>query len=146
LARETAEQKPVKVKVKTDIRDGQNKETFEFTTFGRYYTKAESSYLQYEEVLEEGTIKTIVKLSSKEALILRSGAINMRMVFRLHKRLRGSYRSPYGTLEVMTNTQRMEHFFNEEEMTGQLELLYDLTMQGAKTGTYHMIITFEEDN
>ncbi|MFE8701892.1 DUF1934 domain-containing protein [Cytobacillus sp. FJAT-54145] len=140
-----AEQKPVKIRVNSSIRNGDSKETFELTTFGRYYQKDDSFYLQYEEVMEEGTIKSIVKVSEKETLILRSGAIKMRMVFQMYKKLKGRYETPFGTMEVITHTNRLAHTFNEDSKKGNLDLLYDLNVQGAHAGTYHLEIHFEEE-
>lgn len=146
LSVKAAEQLPVKIKVKTDIRNGKEKETYELTTFGRYYKKGNTFYLQYEEVMEEqGTIKTIVKMSDADSLILRSGGIKMRLPFLMNKSLRGSYETPYGVLEMVTLTKRLEHFYNEEKGYGSFDILYELNMQGSKAGTYHMTIIFEED-
>jgi len=127
---------PVKIKVKTTIDE---QETFELTVFGRYYQKDQASFLQYEEVLEEGTVRTIVKVAKDEALILRGGAVKMRLPFRLHKKLRGSYEVPFGTFETLTMAKRIKH------TDGLIDILYDFTMQGSPTGTYHLEITFQED-
>jgi len=127
---------PVKIKVKTTIDE---QETFELTVFGRYYQKDQASFLQYEEVLEEGTVRTIVKVAKDEALILRGGAVKMRLPFRLHKTLRGSYEMPFGTFETLTMAKRIEH------TDGLIDILYDFTMQGSPAGTYHLEITFQED-
>ncbi|MDZ5471769.1 DUF1934 domain-containing protein [Bacillus sp. 31A1R] len=135
----------MKIKVHTSIRNGNEKETFELTTFGRYYEKNGSSFLQYEEVMEEGTIKSIVKVSEEEVLILRSGAVSMRMVFQKEKKLRGRYETPFGQMELTTRTKRLNHSYNEETNKGLVDLLYELNMQGSNAGTYHMEITFEEE-
>lgn len=140
-----AEQLPVKIKVKTDIRNGSSKDTFEFTAFGRYSQKENARYLQYDEVMEAGTVRTIVKISNQEGLILRSGAVKMRLSFNMNKRLRGSYTTPYGVFELVTLTKRFEHQFDENTRSGSIEILYDLKMQGAHSGTYHLAITFEEE-
>lgn len=140
-----AEQSPVKIKVKTDIRNGGSKDTFELTAFGRYYKKENARFLQYDEVMEAGTVKTIVKLSNQEGLILRSGAVKMRLPFKMNKRFKGSYTTPYGVFELVTLTKRFEHQFDEQTGSGTIEILYDLKMQGAHSGTYHLAITFEEE-
>ncbi|WP_244440886.1 DUF1934 domain-containing protein [Neobacillus jeddahensis] len=127
---------PVKIKVKTTINAD---ETFELMVSGRYSQKAGASFLQYEEVLEEGTVRTIVKVAAEEALILRGGAVKMRLPFRLHKRMRGSYEMPFGTFETMTMAKRIEH------TKGLIDILYDFNMQGSPGGTYHLEITFQED-
>ncbi|MEH7343257.1 DUF1934 domain-containing protein [Bacillus sp. JJ1532] len=140
-----AEQMPVKIKVKTDIRDGHSKDTFELIAFGRYYIKENARFLQYEEAMEEGMAKTIIKVSDKEGLIMRSGAVRMRLPFIMNKKLKGSYHTPYGVFEIETMTKRLDHQFNEQTGNGSIDLLYELKMQGASSGTYHLSITFEEE-
>ncbi|MDQ0271757.1 DUF1934 domain-containing protein [Cytobacillus purgationiresistens] len=135
----------VKIKVKTDIRNGKDKETFELTAFGRYYKKDTSRFLQYEEAMEDGKIKTIIKMSDNEALILRSGHIKMRLPLKMNKKLRGSYETPYGVFEMVTLAKRMVHIFEEESRAGSIDLMYEMKMQGSQTGTYHLAITFEEE-
>lgn len=139
------EQLPVKITVNTTIRNGQEKETYEFTTFGHYYKKTNAIFLRYEEYMEEGAIKTVVKISGQEGSILRNGAVNMRLPFYKNKSLTGSYESPYGILEMKTSTTRINHEFNEDVRKGEIDLLYDLKMQGSHAGTYHLSIHFEED-
>lgn len=134
------EQKPVKIKVNTTIWNNGEKETFELTTFGRYYEKSNSVFLRYDEVMEEGTVKSIVKVSENETLILRSGAINMRMVFEMNKKHVGRYETPFGTMGISTRTKRLSHSL--EPQAGAIDILYELHMQGALAGTYHMEITY----
>ncbi|MBU8881009.1 DUF1934 domain-containing protein [Bacillus sp. FJAT-29790] len=141
----SGEQVPVKIKVKTDIRDGSNKDTFELTAFGRYYIKENARFLQYDEVVEEGTAKTIIKMSDQEGLILRSGAVRMKLPFKMNKKLKGTYHTPYGVFDMDTLTKRLDHQFDEQTGFGSIDLLYELKMQGAQSGTYHLAITFEEE-
>jgi uncharacterized beta-barrel protein YwiB (DUF1934 family) len=145
LSNSPAEQTPVKIKVKTDIRSGGNKETFELTAFGRYYKKNGSRFLQYDEENEAGTVKTIVKMAEGEALILRSGAVKMRLPFRMNKRMRGSYEMPFGTMEMLTLTKGLSQTFEDGNGKGSFDLLYEMKMQGSQAGTYHLAITFEEE-
>lgn len=142
---EPADQIPVKVTVKTAIYSGSEKETFELTTFGRYYRKASSSYLQYDEVMEEGDVHTTVKISGNEVLILRSGAIKMRLHFLLNKKTPGNYKTPFGLLETSALTKRLDTDFSEEKQEGHVDLLYDMAIQGSNAGTYHMTINYKEE-
>ena len=127
---------PVKIKVKTTI---DQEDTFELSVFGQYYKKANASFLRYEEVMEEGRVRTIVKVSAAEALILRSGAVKMRLPFRLHTTVTGSYEMPFGRFETTTTTKKMK------QEDGLIEILYDFTMQGGSSGTYHLEISFQEE-
>lgn len=133
---------PVKINVKTTIDD---QEMFELTVFGRYFQKDQASYLQYEEVMEEGAVRTIVKAAptKDEALILRSGAVKMRLPFELGRKLRGSYEMPFGTFETTTKARKLDHSF--ENGSGQISILYDFAMQGTPAGTYHLEISFQEE-
>jgi uncharacterized beta-barrel protein YwiB (DUF1934 family) len=126
----------VKIKVKTTI---DQQDSFELTVFGRYYKKNSAAFLQYEEVTEEGSVRTIVKVAADEALILRSGAVKMRLPFRLGKKVSGSYEMPFGRFETTTAAKRIEH------SDGAIDILYDFSMQGSQAGTYHLEITFQED-
>ncbi|MCM3093943.1 MULTISPECIES: DUF1934 domain-containing protein [unclassified Cytobacillus] len=146
MSSRSAEQIPVKINVKTVIRKLGSKETFELTAFGRYYIKDSARFLQYDEVMEEGTVKTIIKMSDTDGLILRSGAVKMRLPFRMNKKLRGSYETPYGVFEMGTVTKRMVHQYDDKSSEGSIDILYDLKMQGSQAGTYHLAITFEEEN
>nr|WP_246869638.1 DUF1934 domain-containing protein [Priestia megaterium] len=130
---------PMKINVKTTIHQHGGKEVYELAVFGRYLQKDGASFLKYEEMQEEGNVRTIVKVAGDEALILRGGAVKMRLPFRLHKKLRGSYEMPFGTFETLTLAKRIEH------SDGLIDILYDFTMQGSHAGTYHLEITFQED-
>jgi len=146
LSQESAQQVPVKIHVKTNIYNGKNKESIEWIGFGQYLEKEASSYIKYEEIIEEGTIKTIVKISEREGLILRSGAVKMRLPFLINKQKIGSYESPYGVFQLLTDTKRLELDLDQKQKnTGTLDILYDLKMQGSNNGTYHMSITFKEE-
>ncbi len=136
------EQMPVKIRVKTDVAHEGENETFELSLFGRLFKKDGSTFLKYDEVQDEGVVHTIVKLANENALILRSGALKMRMVFEKGQKLSGSYESQYGTLLVTTDTQTFTHKTNNAG-AGQAELVYNLLMQGDAVGTYTMNIQYE---
>ena len=96
------EQMPVKITVNTTIQDGTEKETYELITFGHYVKKTKSVFLRYEEIMEEGTINTIVKISGQRGSILRNGAVKMRLPFQKNKTLPEAYETPYGVMEMNT--------------------------------------------
>lgn len=138
----TDEQMPVKIKVKTDVEHEGENETFELSLFGRLFKKNGSTFLKYDEVQDEGVVHTIVKLAEESALILRSGALKMRMIFEQGEQLNGSYESQYGTLLITTDTINFTHEINDIG-TGQALLTYKLLMQGDPVGTYMMNIYYE---
>lgn len=134
---------PVIISVKTTIDEA---EPMELIVLGRFYQKETASYLQYEEVLEEvGTVRTIVKASTEEMLILRSGAIKMRLPFRLQEKLKGSYEMSMGIFETATLARKME-YTDDEKGSGKIDVIYDFEMQGSPAGIFHLEIHFQPDH
>jgi uncharacterized beta-barrel protein YwiB (DUF1934 family) len=136
----------VRINVKTTIFQDNRKEMMESAAIGRFYQKDKASYLQYEEETPEGSIRTIVKLAEEEALILRSGAVKMRMPLILNKEVKGSYELPFGTFETLAAAKKIEYSCENEKNEGYINLLYDFSLQGSFAGTYQIEITFQEDN
>ncbi len=140
-----SESKPVKIHLKTTITVGEESDAFELVSFGRYYEKGDAFFLKYDEVQEEGTIHTIVKVTDTQALILRSGAVKMRMVFNEEEEMNGSYESELGTLLLTTKTKKLSHTKNLSKTEGDFNLSYELIMQGSPVGDYEMSINFKEE-
>lgn len=139
------EQMTVKITVNTTIQNGQEKETYELITFGQYIPKTNSTFLRYEEYIEENKVKTTVKVSGQEGSILRKGSINMRLPFLENQTLTGNYETPFGTLQMETTTQKINHTFDQDKQKGNIDLVYDLSIQGSYAGTYNLQISFEEE-
>jgi len=136
---------PVKIHLKTTIDHGEEVETYELTLFGEYYQKEQAAFLKYEELLQEGSIQTVVKVKEQEALILRSGSIKMRLAFDLENEKAGSYEGEYGTLLLTTRTKSLESRKNDSDLlSGKFILKYDLKMQGSIVGTYEMVLEYKE--
>ncbi len=135
---------PVNVCLKTSIELDGEKESYELSLSGEFYEKNRAFYLKYDEEQEEGTVHTIVKFVEKRALIIRSGAVKMRLAFDLGQPVRGSYESQYGTLLLTTQTNTLTHSctYNETSLQGALQLNYLMQMQGAPAGKYSMNIEF----
>lgn len=140
-----SESTPVKIHLKTTITVGEESDAFELVSFGRYYEKGDAFFIKYDEVQEEGTIHTIVKVTDTQALILRSGAVKMRMVFNEEEEMNGSYESELGTLLLTTKTKKLSHTKNLSKTEGDFNLSYELIMQGSPVGDYEMSINFKEE-
>lgn len=136
---------PVDIHLTTSIEHEGEKETFEFMLSGEFQEKNGSVFVKYNEVQEEGTVQTIVKFSDKGAVILRSGAVNMRLPFNEREQMNGSYQSPHGTLAMLTRTNKLSHShtYNESQLEGALQLDYQLLMQGAAVGSYTLDLKFK---
>lgn len=138
-------QTPVKIHLTTKIRLDGEEDTFEMILFGCYYRKKNAVFLKYDEVQEEGTVQTLVKVDDEEATIFRKGIINMRMKFRLNEQKDGSHASEYGSLLLSTDTKRLTLQEHDNKCEGTINLGYDLYMQGTHAGKYDMEIQYREE-
>ena len=66
-------------------------ETFDLQTTGVLTLKGEQPYLVYEEMQDDKTVRTTVKLSSESSMIMRSGGVKMRLPFVPGEFQTGSY-------------------------------------------------------
>jgi uncharacterized beta-barrel protein YwiB (DUF1934 family) len=137
--------KQVKVRLKTTIQQpNEEPEIYELWASGLLIEKGTHSYLKYDEIQEEQTIKTTVKMGLKEALVLRSGGINMRLPFLLGEDQTGSYEGEYGSLMVKTKTRQMT--FEKSEQTGHFIVQYELIIDGQPIGDYKLEFQYTEES
>ncbi|WP_083413203.1 YwiB family protein [Bacillus massilinigeriensis] len=134
---------PVKVKVVTVIERGEERDRLELSAAGKMFRKGDSVYLQYEEKLEEGIVNTTVKMKKEDVLILRSGAVKMRLHLLAEKETPGTYQSPYGLLQTTAATKRLTQIADNTANRGVIEAVYDLSLGGDHAGTYHLRIDYK---
>ncbi|MGE7842381.1 DUF1934 domain-containing protein [Lysinibacillus sp. NPDC093712] len=137
------EKSQVNIKLISTIRpiDGES-ETLEMWLNGQLINKADSLYLKYEEMQDEKTIRTTMKLDKERALIMRAGAVKMRLPLNIFEQQIGQYESEFGSMPLVTQTKNM--LFTRHEMRGDFHVQYDLLMGGQNVGNYTLDITFTE--
>ncbi|WP_019243249.1 MULTISPECIES: DUF1934 domain-containing protein [Bacillus] len=138
--------KEVTIQLNTIISNGQDTEVYELVTFGTLQHKKDTIYLRYDEVQQDmQNVHTILKWSPDEVFIMRSGPIKMRQRFKKDLMTTGTYESPYGTMQMLTLTKKMDQTWNELDKEGKMVLVYDLNMHGNDVGKYEMQITYKEE-
>ena len=138
--------KEVTIQLNTTISNGETNETYELLTFGTMQNKAGTWYLRYDEVQNDlENVHTILKWAPEEVFIMRSGKVKMRQRFIKDLMTVGTYESPYGTMQMLTTTKKLNHAFNEETREGKMILAYDLNMNGNDVGRYKMEINYKEE-
>ncbi|AJD92403.1 DUF1934 domain-containing protein [Jeotgalibacillus malaysiensis] len=135
---------PVSIHLTTVITqpDG-SKEKLTLESEGEWIQKNNIDYLKYEEEQNGGTVRTIVKMEEDSAVILRSGAVKMRLAFSRGNKMMSSYESEHGTLSLLTNTKAYTHH-TPGKKDGRFQITYGLEMQGSSVGTYKMTIDYKE--
>lgn len=132
-------QKNMNIKLTTIIRQPDVEEqVLELLSQGTLTVKNNRSYLQYDEQQEDLTIRTTVKISENEAVIMRSGGLQMRLPFLLHKEQTGNLTNEQGSFMLTTKA-------HELSMSGtRFKVRYDLSMGASYAGEYEMEIQFTE--
>lgn len=133
----------VNIKLISTIRpsDG-GSESYEMRLKGQLLEKAGSLYLKYDEVQEDKTIRTTMKLGHEKALIMRAGAVSMRLPLNIIEQQKGHYEGEFGSMPLVIDTKKMS--FTNRAVSGDFHVQYDLLMGGQSVGNYTLDITFTE--
>ncbi|TWT03485.1 DUF1934 domain-containing protein [Planomicrobium sp. CPCC 101079] len=132
-------QKSVLIRLTTTIRQPNvDDQVMELRSEGLLTEKNNRRYLQYAEQQDDLEIRTVVKLSEDEALILRSGGLQMRLPFLLHKEQTGNLTNAQGSFMLTTKAHELSVENN------RFKVRYDLAMGADHVGEYEMEIQFTE--
>lgn len=139
------EETKIKIKLNSTILpiDGE-KETYEMWLDGSLVKNSGKTYLRYVEQLEDKEIRTTVKVGNEQAFILRGGGVKMRLPFNVIQEEIGEYETQFGSLPIITKTQHLSYDFEEESMSGNFNVQYDLVISGQSVGKYRLEIQYSE--
>ena len=110
---------------------------------GTYYKKNNNHYLLYDEVMEgfKEPVKSKVKFGSGFLDIVRSGPINVRMIFEENRKNMTSYNTPYGNLLLGINTKRISILDSPDEI--ELSVDYALEAENEPFSNCNIVIKIE---
>lgn len=137
---------PIQVKLVTEIRDGAGqKEMLTTETEGTLYSKDDATFLAYKEITENiGQISNIIKVKNDEVTIIRSGGVSMRQTYKKGATTTGSYRSPYGVMEMVAKTENVDFTYRTHSRKARLILSYQLQMQGEWVSRHRLTFMIEK--
>ncbi|MBB4823126.1 uncharacterized beta-barrel protein YwiB (DUF1934 family) [Sporosarcina luteola] len=128
----------------TIIHPGQPADKHTLEAKGTVVEKAGNQYLRFEEKQNGQTVRTTVKLGRKEALIMRSGAVQMRLPFTIGNPRPGTYGNGPATFNLLVNTKELLVNTDPKGTAGSFHVHYELHADGALLGTYKLQITYTE--
>ncbi|MCE7792427.1 DUF1934 domain-containing protein [Salipaludibacillus sp. CUR1] len=138
---------PVTIHMRTTIKDGRRKEVHSMEASGELFHRGGMTVIRFSEPKEENdtqsTIQT-VKLHRGQMSVQRKGAITMNQRFIPGRETEGMYHSPYGPMDMRTDTSEVDYEWDSQALEGFIDLRYALVMQGSKTGNYHMHVKIKE--
>lgn len=133
----------VNIQLSSSIRHPeQDEETHELHLTGQCIRKAGRFYLKYQEVQNGNTIQTTIKMGDEDAIIMRSGAVNMRLPFQMEGERQGIYGNGPAAFELIIKTEHLE--FTGSASDGRFSVSYDLLAEGSLLGKYKLTITYSE--
>lgn len=140
-----SESTPIQIHVLSEIHkeDDDDKDKIELHTTGEQYLKGETVYLRYDEEHELGSVKTTVKISSNEVMVMRSGAVTMKQRFIQDATTLTDYATPFGKLQLEIHTKSIT--IDKTELEDRLVILYDLQIDENEKHVHKLMMTYKED-
>ncbi|MCR5301440.1 MAG: DUF1934 domain-containing protein [Lachnospiraceae bacterium] len=122
-------------------------ERIEILTPGCYYRKKDHHYLTYDEVVEgsDEITRNIVKFDDDMLSISKSGFANVEMIFEKNKRNMTNYVTPYGSLVVGIDTDRIDIVEKEDQINIDIDYALDVNYEHLANCRIKMEITSSVD-
>ncbi|MFC0233414.1 DUF1934 domain-containing protein [Vagococcus entomophilus] len=133
---------PIQIKMRTTITQGDQTEEFPYNIVGQLFQKSGQTYIRYQE---SAKIKVTLKVTDTGAVhLLRAGETRTKLTFEKEQTHLTHYQTPYGNVPLSIHTQQL---FCEikEEVTGQIEVHYQLQANGEVLGDYQLYLEFEKE-
>ena len=112
---------------------------------GKYSARAGKHYVRYEDAsLHDKVVPTVLKFSGEGLTLIRRGAVDMQLEFRLGERTRSGYRTPYGNFDLLVETQKLDIYFKDGQGTVQAE--YELYLNDALQGHNTLNVVIDKIN
>jgi uncharacterized beta-barrel protein YwiB (DUF1934 family) len=111
---------------------GRDKEPVSVLTPGDFYIKDETYYARYKETEISGMSGTITTLKIKKdgLVLIRKGTTNAKMEFSKDLKNVSMYDTPYGTLQIKTDTKYIK--IDVDENGGDVVVKYNMDISGQK--------------
>lgn len=139
--------KKVLISVKTvQYVNGQSPEELELITQGDYYKDGDDYYAEYDESEISGMngTKTTLKIGLNCLSIIRRGTTNSDLMFKQGQKHISLYSTPYGTLEVMVNPEKVD--VNIDDNGGNVDLRYKMEASGTEAVDNELKLNIRELN
>ena len=109
---------------------------------GQYHFRNNKHYVKYNDsdLDKENVIATTIKTDGGKLTIFRRGAVDTEMIFLHGEMTHTSYHTPYGPMELEINTRQLEINMDEARGQGEIDLFYDLAVNGSPVGEYELHI------
>ncbi len=110
------------------ISPGNQNETIETISPGRYYFKNGRHFFLYEEVMEgvQEVTRNIIRVSENYMELTKKGAVNVHMVFERNRKNVTYYYTPFGSLLIGIDAYHVDVTETENEISVEVEYALDV--------------------
>ena len=120
-------------------------ESIELTTKGTYEKQGDVQILCYDESSLTGLTgtRTTLKLFPHSLVLMRDGKITQQQEFLPGTSQKSLYETPFGNVTLTMYTHELTHTLTNGE--GEIELRYDVALEGVHANYNELIIRSRED-
>ena len=119
-------------------------EQLQFVTDGQIYSRNGALYVVYDESDLSGLkgSKTTLKVLGETVKMKRIGeaGYGTELYFETGKRFNSTYDTPYGSMVVEVLTNSVLNHLNPEDMTGTVDIEYNISLEGVAEGKNKLTI------
>lgn len=120
----------------------QKNETVRLLTTGTLTGEKDAWRIDYTETQPDSDSSNITLTMGKGVVTMqRLGAFSTSMVFEKGRRFEGSYETPYGVLDMGVFATQVRYRV-DEDLTGEVQLQYQLDLQGQFAAMHQLQIRF----
>lgn len=140
----------LKINLKTEMVQEGQKESHVFNVTGQGVLKKDTLYILYDEEHVEGdgeVIKVPVMLkivNDNQVELTRTTTHRSKLVFNQGQVTIMQYQTPYGLMPLEVVTHDIDYQKQIEEMSGQLNISYQLKAEQGVVGAYKMSLEYQE--
>lgn len=133
----------IQVVVDTRIIQNGESETHHFVEEGQLAKVNGSTYVRYVEHFEnQATPVTFKIIDEKHVRLTRKSINELKFEFAEGESTKDYYQTPYGKMEMEVVTSKVDVKINHAELSGKINVDYELHNSGEKVGDYHIKLHF----
>lgn len=103
----------------------------EVITGGNYYKKKDKHYVMYDEIMEgiSGVTKNTFKFDKNTFNLIKTGAVNVNMLFEENKRNLTNYETPFGSMLIGIDTNAVEVLESQDLIHVDIDYAIDINYE-----------------
>lgn len=133
---------PVLISIQSNAHreDVKEDEAMTMVTSGQMTLEESKATVRYEETLDESMPAQPVEVTVAEdcVTLIRGGAYETQMVFRIGSRYEGQYHTPFGDMELAVYCTSLD--YEVDEQGGIIRLSYQLDLNGQFAAAHNLVL------